>query len=422
MKFNYEKIAGGFFLLYLTSILVSTAGMEIFGWLLVLLMLIRVVLRKDWARAKLDDGLIVDRMLWVLLGLTIVAAWINGPEGLKVKAMGSMRWIFILYMVSFWGRTFFAKHGEKWFRYVSWLFIIIGIYSVYQFFFAYDLIRSKEIDPMENFGTTFARAQGPFNMPLTFAYSFGMPVLLLFAHNLIHLPHLKRGKFFFWSTFVILFVGVCAAFTRGSWLAFAFTLPLVLGLARPRWVAPGLVGALTLLVIGYFSSEMFRTVMTTYVTAFEGGQSDRFNLWQANWEMFNAHPLLGVGYNLNEFVVKDYLLAMGFPEDVFIGHAHNNFLQFLAGTGAFGFALFMAVFGYFLRLSWRLWKRTPEKLSWVRALALGGLGAQLYMHIGGLTECNFKDIEVNHMFILVLSSQLMLKHYVEQRQSSPHDT
>jgi O-antigen ligase len=129
--------------------------------------------------------------------------------------------------------------------------------------------------------------------------------------------------------------------------------------------------------------------------------SDRLFLWKMNLEMFKEYPILGIGYGENESRAGEWAARMGNPE-AFTGHAHNNYLQWLAGTGALGFAAYMFFIGFFLYLTVRLWKRLPKELYWARAMTLAALGAQIHLHIGGFTECNFKAGATNHNLMLVL--------------------
>lgn len=67
----------------------------------------------------------------------------------------------------------------------------------------------------------------------------------------------------------------------------------------------------------------------------ESGGSGRLVLWQATWNLFLAHPILGVGFRTHEAVLK-------------VGSsAHNGYLALLAEIGVIGFAavLFVAFSG-----------------------------------------------------------------------------
>ena len=42
-----------------------------------------------------------------------------------------------------------------------------------------------------------------------------------------------------------------------------------------------------------------------------------------------------------------------------------------------------------------------------RGLGLAAMGAQVFMHISGLTEANFLDAEVNHIFVAFMAAILV---------------
>jgi hypothetical protein len=54
-------------------------------------------------------------------------------------------------------------------------------------------------------------------------------------------------------------------------------------------------------------------------------------------------------------------------------------------------------------ISHRLLRMIPERFEWHRALVLGAIGAQVFLHVGGLTEPSFKHAEVKHMFLFILA-------------------
>jgi O-antigen ligase len=125
----------------------------------------------------------------------------------------------------------------------------------------------------------------------------------------------------------------------------------------------------------------------------------RLHLWRAYFQMFADHPWFGVGLFQGDKLLPEYYQRLGIVEP-FTSHAHNVPLQWLAGAGVFALLVYLYVAFYFLRLSWRL-----------RSLSVWGLSlfcAQLYWHIGSLTEANFFDGEVNHFIVFTWALVLYL--------------
>ncbi len=128
----------------------------------------------------------------------------------------------------------------------------------------------------------------------------------------------------------------------------------------------------------------------------------RVKIWRANFAMFEEHPFIGVGQNQNEVIIGDYYKKLGI-ENGQIGHAHDTYIQFLSGTGGLGLLCYLSFILYFLAISVRLLWLIPERFEWHRALILGAIGAQVFLHVGGLTEPSFKHAEVKHMFLFILA-------------------
>jgi O-antigen ligase len=73
---------------------------------------------------------------------------------------------------------------------------------------------------------------------------------------------------------------------------------------------------------------------------------DRIDVWKTVWEIFSAHPLIGVG--------AKHMIYYNFPS----GHAHNLFLNVLVHQGMAGFSALLLLWF----LIFRLVKQTPPKM------------------------------------------------------------
>jgi O-antigen ligase len=68
--------------------------------------------------------------------------------------------------------------------------------------------------------------------------------------------------------------------------------------------------------------------------------------------MWHDHPVLGVG--LGDFETA-YPRYQSFPSDLWIDHAHNDYVEALAETGLVGALLILSALAFFLRLAFRDW-------------------------------------------------------------------
>jgi O-antigen ligase len=85
-----------------------------------------------------------------------------------------------------------------------------------------------------------------------------------------------------------------------------------------------------------------------------------------------------------------------------VGHAHNNFLEILGGTGLFGALAWLAWWAGVLVLAWR-----ARKISEPTQFALGVLAAFFVFHLNGLTQVNFWEAKVLHQLTFVIAWVLL---------------
>lgn len=82
----------------------------------------------------------------------------------------------------------------------------------------------------------------------------------------------------------------------------------------------------------------------------EAAYEERMNLTRVAWEMFHAHPVIGVGYGTYDTVKRAYL-----PPDWsgWLYLVHNQYLMDLAETGAVGLGASLLVYIMILRAAYR---------------------------------------------------------------------
>lgn len=123
------------------------------------------------------------------------------------------------------------------------------------------------------------------------------------------------------------------------------------------------------------------------------GIGERADLWRANFEFAELRPFTGVGWLKTERNSGLYLMQQKGTTEVFSGHAHNNFLEMLGGTGAIG------------ALAWLLWVVFSFRLFWeVRdsGFARGLFCAWIVFQLNGLTQVNFWEGKVMHQMMWML--------------------
>jgi O-antigen ligase len=105
--------------------------------------------------------------------------------------------------------------------------------------------------------------------------------------------------------------------------------------------------------------------------------------WTYALQMFSAHPVMGTG--LGTFGALAPRLE-GRRGPISIGHAHNDYLEYLSELGVLGAALLFGGILWLIVISWRAWRsrRHPE----VKGLALGGLVSLSAILAHSLTDFN----------------------------------
>ncbi len=148
---------------------------------------------------------------------------------------------------------------------------------------------------------------------------------------------------------------------RGAWLATFATMIVTMALAvrnRKRYLA-GLAASLLLLGAVFTQCVPLQARLATLAQPTYQSNSERLLMWRSAFQMFQDHPLLGVGLGHYE---KAYQTQYILPEakERTQWHAHNNVMQMLGERGALGAFTFCGMWLYFMFFSLRGWRQTQE--------------------------------------------------------------
>lgn len=368
------------------------AGMEIFAWGVCLTAFARQCYRRDFTIFTANRVLnywMVGMVFAVGMGLLLNPAY--RPFLLQ---FGFMRWVIVLWGLTFalqevWDARFERTLITVWMVVVA----VTGAYATFQCLTGKDFIRVEAVEYQS--GGIF-KAVGWFSASLTFAYNFGVS---LFAQSRPGIE--RRSRVWGYVVGVLGGLGIIASISRGASLAAMVTVLIYLAFNWRIMVVPAAA-------IFYAISKGLTIYSAGFGGKIEGMEQMhvdhsagvRLDLWQGYYHMFLDHPFFGVGLGQGDKFLPEYFARLGIDQE-FTSHAHNNFLQFLGGTGLFGLATYCAVIFIFMRKAWRLRQVSP----WGWSLLM----AQIYMQLGGLTEANFIDGEVNHMLVFTWAIVLVLE-------------
>ncbi len=395
--------------LYALATLTSMAGMEIFGWLSITMILSVVIMqcrrpvneRPPFPFIPLIDGVLVAMILVVAIGALLTEP--GGPG--FVKIIGRVRWI-IIFMVIRTGLTWiWSDRFSMIMTFLVGIFTLIAAYAIVQHFTGIDLIRDSQraVPPFYyGSGQLAYRVSGLFSSPMTWGHAAAMFICYPAALYFLRVRRHSGYHWFFGVSVLLIGISIVLSFTRGAWVSTAVAL-LVVGLLSGRRAFLGAIVGLAVVggTIYAVSPDVRARVAVTFDPNY-ASNLERITIWRANWEMFKERPIIGVGYGENERLIGGYYDRMGIQNSL-KGHAHSNYFQWLSGTGSLGFILYILFVLGLLILSGRLWWMIPPERLEDRAIVLGVIGSQVAMHVGGLTECNFKDAEVNHQFMFSLA-------------------
>jgi O-antigen ligase len=404
---TYRRILCVVFSLYIVSTWCSMAGMEIFGWTTFALVLgaaFRGTNGVSFKRVLADD--LPWKAMIGLYAVTIFGIFWNGKPGVDwLDSIGNQRWMFLVCTHTF--ALVLVPLRFKYYRFFLIFISVVGVYAIYQSFTGFDFLRMHDAEPHRAVQPLDVRKEirlwrsaGLFGSPMGYVYIAGMQACLALAVALVLPRAMKRERLWSALAFVIVALSLITTYVRGAWIAMAIAYLVMALLASRRlffWAVGLGATAFAVLFVGLIQ---FRERFMSLFNMDYASNGDRIGLWKMNWRMFLDYPLFGIGWLENENRACDYVDCNAVPKP-FTGHAHNNYLQSLAGTGITGFACFMFIIGFFLWLNYRLWKRLPQDLVWARALTLACMGAQVQLHIGGFTECNFKAGATNHNMMVV---------------------
>jgi len=183
------------------------------------------------------------------------------------------------------------------------------------------------------------RACGLYGMYMTYGYGISLFQILLTGIILRRKEYFPEGnKYFLYMAWLVNFAGLFLSYTRGGWIALIVAVPFFF-FKNNKKLFIGLFGSLLLLAVSVFTiSPMVRdTIMNR-----QKSNDQRIAFYQTAFKAFQDNPIFGVGYRNFEAksiqIKQKYNIA--YPERG--GHAHNNFMEHLASTGAFGALAFLA--------------------------------------------------------------------------------
>jgi O-antigen ligase len=203
------------------------------------------------------------------------------------------------------------------------------------------------------------------------------------------------------------------SYARTAWLAIPIGLILVFAkYLKPRYFIASTL-TLLLFVIGMSQTRSIQERMQNSI-----GIRDRVRLWEANLDFFRNRPVTGIGW-LKTQEMSEFYFKEKFPENYhsyFWGHAHNNILEMLGGTGVLGTFAFFLWTWFTLALAWRTRKSAEAQSDeFLSDVSWGFFVALLLLHFNGLTNVTFWEGKVMHQQMLAVGLLLSIQWVLRSR-------
>lgn len=398
------------FAIYAIATLTSMAAMSIGTALLLAAMLIgaggpRPYWKKLRESASLPEA---KTYLWIsaALALAILASLVSalvqpmGYGGQFVQvAIGSEPWKlwYLIWPVLLLAGLSLLNEGQRYSVIRAWLlaFLAFSVVGVIQYFTGWP--RPQQIPGMPRFHATMFLGH---HLSVASIFIFPFFAALDAARNPVLRSKLKLPL---WGALGIILVGAVTLFltySRTLWFAVPVALAVWFFWSVPRkW---GIAFFVALVFAAVFAAQ-HPVIQNRFRDSY--GLTTRQELWKANLEFVQQRPLLGVGWRHNHELAHYYFQSkLGPGAEYFAGHAHNLFLDMLAGTGIIGALAFLA--WNVLPLVWAIRLRKESGF-----FAKGLVCAWLAFHLNGLTQVNFWEAKVTHQLVWMVAWTLLFLRF-----------
>jgi O-antigen ligase len=252
--------------------------------------------------------------------------------------------------------------------------------------------------------------------------------------NKSHISYLI-SRIFFGLSLGLMLAALFATQSRGAWVGFAVAAVVTLT-ARSKQAAIlvvtlaligaiiGLLGsfdwgiastnAITQRLLEAISVTTIGDISTIEVNDTNFATIERLAHWQAAGDMWRDHVWLGVGFG--NYTVVYPIYAVGRWLDP-LGHAHNYLLNIGAEAGLIGIIAYLIFWILTFGVSWLA---LQDSNGFNRALAAGGLGILVHLHIHNL----FDNLYVQGMYlhVAIILALISIVYRCHQTKPNPERT
>ncbi len=229
---------------------------------------------------------------------------------------------------------------------------------------------------------------------------------------------LKYSKKLRGVVFIILFFSLIAVLynaTRIVWIGLGLTALVLFFLLQYHKKRYGVYFLIAVVIFSgvFMMNPAFKNRLSSVADMNNVSNSERILMWNSAWNMFNDHPLFGVGIGNYVDQFEDHYKSSESKEEGH-KHPHNVLLSMLSQAGIIGGISYLVMFLYFLGESFLFWKNR-------RLMVALMFSAVTFVYlINGLTDCNFGGpflTPLNDFYYFMLACYLILSgkiHYPQK--------
>lgn len=307
------------------------------------------------------------------VGLTLVALWVVRVISLirtqnLANSLGLLAFYSAMVGLYFVLKSIFEERGRDFVLKILKLYLLVGLlsgvvsivqYIFYRFGIVLPAVWPTEYQPVR-IGSTFWDVNHYAAYLLTV-----LPSLAAFA--IFH----KKPVYWGSLAFGLLVLGM--TLSRSAWIAFAFSIFLMLILlfkkysteARPLFLFLSLATLAILLGVVFFDLPVIDRLSTFFDVYNNDAIKAHAMILQGGFEIFTKFPILGGGYGgFNEHFRQTAVAPLYFEKDpVEWAHlpAHSIWMETLAETGIIGFGLYSVLMFLVLRTVWGAVVKTEDR-------------------------------------------------------------
>jgi O-antigen ligase len=380
------------------STLTSQSAMDVSAILIVIYMLWKgFSWRQQDATYKLFNPTGFDWIfpLWVIVvaaGVSLNAYWYDSTLLRTIE----FKWVLFFYILS---AAFIYKGFSTKVIWPTMLVVLIcSIYAIAVYFMGWDPIH-PENDMSPTAGTI--RTGGFFGNAMAMAHSYGVLFSLLFGLLLTGFHWKQNYRWPLLLTLFLLGISILLTLTRGVWISL-FLSTLVVTFIHSRRIFLSLIVIWGVVFAGLYEFWPSFSERISGYTEVNENNSERVLYWKNNIEMWKDYPILGIGIGENTARAAEYYEKRGFNvQNIMISHAHNQYLNYLTGTGILGLLCYLIFIFSTMRLNFKILNTISYKDDFKRGLALGCIASQTFFIFGGLTESNFEHSKIKYIMTIV---------------------